>query len=152
MWVKHFTGEPKDRQRHAAEQWLEICCAVIDLPNKGLRDKIVLVILDALLAGSESEFEPPQTFVGKGCPAQMQGVKSVVYTSLDSLPQEIVVGSQPLKRIVRGTELVEGLSAMVKKDSRGHRFALAAYGCDKSVALRQHVPGDVLKKQERLRR
>jgi len=113
---------------------------------------MVLVILDPLLAGSESEFEPPQTFIGKGRPAQMQDVKSIVYTSFDSVPQQNVVGSQLLRRIFRGAELVEGLPAMMKEDPRGQRFVLPGYGCDKPVPLRQYVPSDILKKSERLRR
>src|SRR6516164_3984754 len=152
MRVKHFTGEAKNRQRHPAEQGPEICRAVIILPDKRPPDKIVLIILDSLLPGPESKFKPPQTFVGKGCPAQMQGVKSIIDTSLDNFPEESVVGSQPLKRIVGGAELVEGLPAMVKEDPRGQRFILPACSCDKPVALRQYVPGDVLKKPERLRR
>jgi len=67
MGVKHFTGEAKNRQRHPAEQGPEICRAVIILPDKRPPDKIVLIILDSLLPGPESKFEPPQTFVGKRC-------------------------------------------------------------------------------------
>ncbi len=73
---------------------------MIDFRNKGLFDKIVLVILDPLLAGPESEFEPPQAFVGQRGPAQMQTFKSVVSISLDSFPRENVIVSQLLKRIV----------------------------------------------------
>src|SRR5215813_277271 len=57
MRVKHFTGEPKSRQRHPAEQGPEIRCAVIDLPNECPPDKIILVILNCLLAGCESELK-----------------------------------------------------------------------------------------------
>ena len=152
MRVKHFTGESKKRQRHAAEQGPEICRAVIDLADKCPPYKIVLIILDSLLQGPESEFKPPQTFVAKGCPSQMQGVNSVIDISLDNFPEEIVVRPQPLKRIVGSAELVEGLPAMVKEDPRGQRFIFPVCSCNKPVALREYVAGDVLKKSERLRR
>ena len=54
MRVKHFTGEPKSRQRHPAEQGPERCRAVIDLPNECPPDKIVLVVLNSLLPGCPS--------------------------------------------------------------------------------------------------
>jgi hypothetical protein len=48
----------------------------------------------------------------------MQAIKSIVGISFDSFPEEYVVGSQPLKRIVRGAKLVAGLPAVVKENRR----------------------------------
>src|SRR5437899_8453832 len=116
MRVEQLTREAQERRRQEAKETVEPAFSAIYVGDKVVFHKVVLVIRDFFLAGAETQFEAAQTFIGDRRPAQVQPLVSVGSIPFDGFPHEKVVGTQVLKRVIGGSELVKSMPAMVKED------------------------------------
>src|SRR5436190_16570157 len=152
MRIERPTGETQQRRRKTAKQIIHPAVCAIYISDECSLSEVVLEILNPLLAGAETEFEPPQPLVGQRGPSQMQRDAAVGSTPRDGSPHHQIVRAQLLEVVIRRPEFVKGLPGIVKKNCGCHRPTLKSHNRDETVAGLQHVSCDVLKKSKGLRR
>lgn len=112
----------------------------------------MLCVLNDFLRSAESEFEAPQSFIGDGCPAQVQVGKAVLSATPDGFPHQQVIRAQMAEFQVGSSEFIKGVAALQEKNRRGHGLLLPAHQGYKPAIPADDMTVEVFEKKQRLRR